>query len=61
MDAKVTSKLAALELLTMEELKPIWRKYFDNDPVRFQRDYMVRRMRIRFKHRPMVVCRRLSQ
>lgn len=44
MDPKVTSKLAALELLTMEELKPIWRKYFDNDPVRFQRDYMVRRI-----------------
>ena len=44
MDAKVTSKLAALELLTMEELKPQWRKYFDNDPVRFQRDYMVRRI-----------------
>lgn len=44
MDAKVTSKLAALELLTMEELKPQWRKYFDSDPVRFQRDYMVRRI-----------------
>lgn len=44
MDAKVTSKLAALELLTMEELKPQWRKYFDNDPVRFQREYMVRRI-----------------
>lgn len=44
MDAKVTSKLAALELLTMEEIKPQWRKYFDTDPVRFQREYMVRRI-----------------
>jgi hypothetical protein len=44
MDAKVTSKLAALELLTMEEIKPLWRKYFDNDPMRFQRDFMVRRI-----------------
>ena len=44
MDAKVISKLAALELLTMEELKPQWRKYFDTDPVRFQREYMVRRI-----------------
>jgi hypothetical protein len=44
MDPKITSKVAALELLTIEELKPLWRKYFDNDPVRFQRDYMVRRI-----------------
>lgn len=44
MDPKVTSKLAALELLTMEEIKPQWRKYFNQDPVRFQREYMVRRI-----------------
>lgn len=44
MDANVNSKLAALKLLTMAELKPLWRKYFDNDPVRFQHDYMVRRI-----------------
>lgn len=51
MDAKVNSKLAALELLTMEELTPIWRKYFDNDPVRFQRDYMVRRIAYQIQSR----------
>ncbi len=44
MGEKVNLKLATLELLSIEELKPIWRKYFDNDPVRFQRDYMVRRI-----------------
>lgn len=44
MDPKVNAKLAALEFLTMEELKPLWRKYFKQDPPRFQRDYMVRRI-----------------
>ena len=44
MGPKVNAKLAALEFLTVEELKPLWRKYFKQDPVRFQRDYMVRRI-----------------
>lgn len=51
MDPKVTSKLAALELLSMEELKPLWRKYFNNDPMRFQRDYMVRRIAYQIQSR----------
>lgn len=49
MNQKVNAKLAALELLTMEEIKPLWHKYFDNDPVRFQRDFMVRRIAYRIQ------------
>lgn len=44
MDPKVNSKLAALNVLTMDELKIFWRRYFNDDPLRFQRDYMVRRI-----------------
>jgi len=40
----IRRKLAALELVEMSELKTLWAKYFDREPVRFQREYMVRRL-----------------
>jgi hypothetical protein len=44
MKDKITEKLTALEAMAMPELKAAWRSYFYNDPVRFQRDYMIRRI-----------------
>ncbi len=44
MAANIEEKLAALPAMPLPELKSLWRKYFKEDPIRFQRDYMLRRI-----------------
>jgi hypothetical protein len=42
--ADIKEELKQLEAVPMPELKKIWRQYFRHSPVRFQREYMIRRI-----------------